>query len=253
MERPGSGSGRNQQPQQAQSPQQQQQQQQQRDPSLNFFSPRFDAARSLATAGLLPPVPGARPLDNIYRCRFMLPEDHPDFWKDPGRAAKSKVGGQAAGGMEWLRRCGSLGALGPQGIWGGPSDVWGLCCKVSPRTPEAPSTSPPGVCAGGGGGGGARAVSRACGAGAAAAERVSRWSSCGAARGAAASTAALRPCSRRLQAVVRRCPAPPPHTREPHLASPSLYPTPDHPDHPHPTHHPTLLPSPTTQAQSKPH
>ncbi|PSC71977.1 U7 snRNA-associated Sm LSm11 [Micractinium conductrix] len=96
MERPGSGSGRNQQPQQAQSPQQQQQQQQQRDPSLNFFSPRFDAARSLATAGLLPPVPGARPLDNIYRCRFMLPEDHPDFWKDPGRAAKSKEAAEAA-------------------------------------------------------------------------------------------------------------------------------------------------------------
>jgi hypothetical protein len=61
------------------------------DPALDFFSPRFDPLRALLAEGLLPPLPAARPLDTVHRCRFMLPPGHPDYWQDTKRAAKSKV------------------------------------------------------------------------------------------------------------------------------------------------------------------
>jgi len=66
------------------------------DPQLDFFSRSFNPYRALATAGLAPPLPAARPLDSIYRCRFMLPEDHPDAWREEQRPVKSKVGRGAA-------------------------------------------------------------------------------------------------------------------------------------------------------------
>jgi len=61
------------------------------DPALDFFSRSFDPLRALLTTGLAPPHPAARPLDSIYRCRFMLPPDHPEVWTQPARAPKSKV------------------------------------------------------------------------------------------------------------------------------------------------------------------
>ena len=43
------------------------------DPALDFFSHLFDAAKALATPGLKPPRPNARPLDNVAMCRALLP------------------------------------------------------------------------------------------------------------------------------------------------------------------------------------
>ena len=76
------------------------------DPALDFFSPHFDPLRALLAEGLLPPLPAARPLDTVHRCRFMLPPDHPDHWQDTKRAAKSKVSiaGVAQGGAMRLRQ-----------------------------------------------------------------------------------------------------------------------------------------------------
>ncbi|GFR47528.1 hypothetical protein Agub_g9246, partial [Astrephomene gubernaculifera] len=42
-------------------------------PSLDFLSPRFDPLRALHTPGLVPPLPGVRPLDNVSQCRKLLP------------------------------------------------------------------------------------------------------------------------------------------------------------------------------------
>ena len=58
---------------------------------LDFFSRSFDPLRALLTEGVLPPLPAARPEDKVYRCRHMLPPDHPDAWREPQRAAKSKA------------------------------------------------------------------------------------------------------------------------------------------------------------------
>ncbi|PRW39383.1 U7 snRNA-associated Sm LSm11 [Chlorella sorokiniana] len=66
------------------------------DPQLDFFSRSFNPFLALATAGLLPPLPAARPLDSIYRCRFMLPDDHPDAWREGQRPVKSKEAQEAA-------------------------------------------------------------------------------------------------------------------------------------------------------------
>ena len=74
------------------------------DPALDFLSPLFDPLAALAAAGLLPPVPHARPLDTVSRCRQLLPPDHPEAWQDVQRARKSKVcvcGGEWVG-AEWV-------------------------------------------------------------------------------------------------------------------------------------------------------
>eukprot|EP00884_Botryococcus_braunii_P002410 jgi/Botrbrau1/1216/Bobra.0163s0024.1 len=47
------------------------------DPALDFFSPQFDAEKALHTPGVVPPVPDAPVLDNIYRCRRILPPEDP--------------------------------------------------------------------------------------------------------------------------------------------------------------------------------
>jgi hypothetical protein len=47
-------------------------------PELDFCSAHFDPSRALATERLQPPVPSARPLDNLHQCRRLLPPDHPD-------------------------------------------------------------------------------------------------------------------------------------------------------------------------------
>lgn len=66
------------------------------DPELDFLSPSFNAARALATVGLRPPDPSARPLDNLYRCRTLLPPDHPDAMAAPARQPRSKEAAEAA-------------------------------------------------------------------------------------------------------------------------------------------------------------
>ena len=44
---------------------------------LNFLSPQFNALLALTTPDVHPPIPNARPLDNIRACRRLLPPDHP--------------------------------------------------------------------------------------------------------------------------------------------------------------------------------
>lgn len=48
------------------------------DPALDFFSEHFDALKALQTRGLQPPVPKIKPLDNVTRCRMILPPELPD-------------------------------------------------------------------------------------------------------------------------------------------------------------------------------
>ena len=51
-----------------------------KDPALDFFSESFDALRALYTRGLLPPVPRVKPLDNVVKCRLILPPELPESW-----------------------------------------------------------------------------------------------------------------------------------------------------------------------------
>ncbi len=50
------------------------------DPALDFFSESFDALRALYTRGLLPPVPRVKVLDNVVKCRLILPPELPESW-----------------------------------------------------------------------------------------------------------------------------------------------------------------------------
>lgn len=45
------------------------------DPALDFFSMEFDAEKALATADLEPPLVRVAPLDNITKCRQILPKE----------------------------------------------------------------------------------------------------------------------------------------------------------------------------------
>ncbi|GBG85701.1 hypothetical protein CBR_g40430 [Chara braunii] len=45
------------------------------DPALDFFSPEFDALKALMTPGLQPPNPQAHPLDNLQKCKHLLPQE----------------------------------------------------------------------------------------------------------------------------------------------------------------------------------
>ncbi|KAG0504133.1 hypothetical protein KC19_8G075200 [Ceratodon purpureus] len=47
-------------------------------PCLDFFSLDFDALAALRTEGLQPPNPRVRPLDNLNKCRRILPSDVPE-------------------------------------------------------------------------------------------------------------------------------------------------------------------------------
>ena len=48
------------------------------DPALDFLSTAFDAARALRTPNLAPPEPAVAPLDNLSKCRRLLPVELPD-------------------------------------------------------------------------------------------------------------------------------------------------------------------------------
>jgi hypothetical protein len=57
----------------------------------NFLSPNFDALFALITSGVQPPIPNARPLDNLHNFRRLLPRDHPQYL-----GPKTDVGGSQA-------------------------------------------------------------------------------------------------------------------------------------------------------------
>lgn len=46
--------------------------------STDFLSPRFNALKALNTPGLQLPVPDAPPLDNVSKCRSILPAEIPE-------------------------------------------------------------------------------------------------------------------------------------------------------------------------------
>lgn len=46
---------------------------------LDFTSAHFDALFALTSGRAVPPVPDAKPLDNLSRCRYLLEPDHPDY------------------------------------------------------------------------------------------------------------------------------------------------------------------------------
>ena len=48
--------------------------------ALDFFSEHFDPLRALYTKGLQPPVPRMKALDNVVKCRLILPPELPDSW-----------------------------------------------------------------------------------------------------------------------------------------------------------------------------
>lgn len=48
--------------------------------ALDFFSEHFDALRALYTKGLQPPIPKVKVLDNVVKCRLILPPELPDSW-----------------------------------------------------------------------------------------------------------------------------------------------------------------------------
>jgi len=48
-----------------------------RDSGLDFCSSDFNPRRALTSASTRPPVPEARPLDNILKCRIYLHDSHP--------------------------------------------------------------------------------------------------------------------------------------------------------------------------------
>lgn len=54
---------------------------------LDFFSTSFNPLRALNDAELQAPEPSARPLDNLYRCRRLLPRHHPDHLQPVEREA----------------------------------------------------------------------------------------------------------------------------------------------------------------------
>ncbi|GAQ87908.1 hypothetical protein KFL_003870050 [Klebsormidium nitens] len=48
------------------------------DPALDFFSELFDPLCALYTVGLQPPAPRVQPLDNLNKCRRIIPEVVPE-------------------------------------------------------------------------------------------------------------------------------------------------------------------------------
>lgn len=48
--------------------------------ALDFFSEHFDPLRALYTKGLQPPIARVKALDNVVKCRLILPPELPDSW-----------------------------------------------------------------------------------------------------------------------------------------------------------------------------
>lgn len=62
------------------------------DPALDFLSASFDPALALSTPNLEPPDPNARPLDNVAKCRSILPAELPESLANVEKRTASEVG-----------------------------------------------------------------------------------------------------------------------------------------------------------------
>lgn len=104
---------------------------------LDLYSERFDPLAALYAPEVALPDPQARPLDNVYKCRQLLPPDHPEamVFDPPGtkQVRRGEVGGWA-GCTARMRIAGALG--GALGRLGGCHLLAGC-----PRTPTHAGTS----------------------------------------------------------------------------------------------------------------
>ena len=60
-------------------------------PALDFLSAEFDPVLALSTPGLAPPDPDASPLDNVAKCRSILPQEVPEALSNVEKRAGSEV------------------------------------------------------------------------------------------------------------------------------------------------------------------
>ena len=76
------------------------------DPALDFLSASFDPVLALSTPNLEPPDPDARPLDNVAKCRSILPSELPESLANVEKKTASEVGGSMGGAAgAWVGQC----------------------------------------------------------------------------------------------------------------------------------------------------
>ena len=73
-----------------------------KDPALDFFSEHFDAMRAIYTRGLQPPEPRVKALDNVVRCRRILPPELPESYS-AWTTAHPKAGQSQVKSFAWPR------------------------------------------------------------------------------------------------------------------------------------------------------
>jgi hypothetical protein len=62
-----------------------------KDPSLDFFSDEFDAAKALHTPGLLPPIPKTKPRNSVHACSSLLQPNDPNYRPERDKAPQIKT------------------------------------------------------------------------------------------------------------------------------------------------------------------
>ena len=76
------------------------------DPALDFLSASFDPVLALSTPNLEPPDLDARPLDNVAKCRSILPAELPESLANVEKKTASEVGGSMDGAAgAWVGQC----------------------------------------------------------------------------------------------------------------------------------------------------
>ena len=73
-----------------------------KDPALDFFSEHFDAMRAIYTRGLQPPEPRVKALDNVVKCRRILPPELPESYS-AWTTAHPKAGQSQVKPVAWPR------------------------------------------------------------------------------------------------------------------------------------------------------
>eukprot|EP00939_MAST-03C_sp_MAST-3C-sp1_P003524 g3524.t1 len=99
---------------------------------VNFESPQFDAAKALARKNLQVPVPDAKPLDNLSKCRALLPSEDENYrtkikFGVIGKRVEKKV--KLGGAMAYLDVIGRIGHVFSKG----PMSVLSKCLEERGR------------------------------------------------------------------------------------------------------------------------